>query len=154
MIRRQSMDMTCSIRAQAGSDPPKSGKSLWGRKDDSYFTTAKDMLKVQAGAQFDSFCSLLERKLIFNWGSLNFASFISLAKPVEKISVSANDFQTDPFMQSLHVPWAAQNIPQASIISVRKLSSYDISCSRMKVGLQKNQHSPLAHLSSVTFAHR
>lgn len=81
-------------------------------------------------------------------------TFISLAKPLEKISVSPNVFQTDPFMQSLHVPWAAQHIPQASIISARKLSSYATSYSRMKVGLQNNQHSPLAHLSSVSFAHR
>lgn len=81
-------------------------------------------------------------------------TFISLVNPVQKISVSANVFQTDPFMQSLHVPWAAQHIPQASIISVRKLSSYATSYSRIKVGLQNNQHPPLAHLSSVTFAHR
>lgn len=81
-------------------------------------------------------------------------SFISLAKPVQKMSVSANVCLTAPFIQSLHVPWAAQQIPQTSIISVRKLSSYAISYSRMKVGLQNNQHSPPAHLSYVTFAHR
>lgn len=81
-------------------------------------------------------------------------SFISLAKPVQKTSVSVNVCQTDTFMQSLHVPWAAQHIPQTPIISVRKLSSCATSYSRMKVGLQNNQHSPLAHLSYVTFAHR
>lgn len=93
-------------------------------------------------------------ELIFNWASLNFMSFISLAKPVQKTSVSVNVCQTDTFMQSLHVPWAAQHIPQTPIISVRKLSSCATSYSRMKVGLQNNQHSPLAHLSYVTFAHR
>lgn len=41
----------------AGNDPPESVKSSCGRTDGSHLITAQDMLKVQAGAQFDSICS-------------------------------------------------------------------------------------------------
>lgn len=53
------------LRAASWQWSSRSGKSLCGRMDGSHLSTAKDMLKVQVGAQFDSVCFLLEWKPIF-----------------------------------------------------------------------------------------
>lgn len=146
-----------TLLTKAGSDPPESLKSLWGRMDGPHLSTAKNMLKVQATKCRCSGCQYLIdtlEEVILNWTSLNFLSFIFLenkTKPVQCLG----KFLPGTSIYVMPASSLGSSAYSPSIRNLRRKIVF-LCCfifqneSRTK----NNQRSPLACWSYVTFIGR